>query len=393
VNYLRFIVPIALTIATTIMAGSAYADSEFRVDELTAKDSERALPHRRYIDVSRYLTNERLKFNLETNPGGIFVSGDADLSTYSDSPARRELISLNAHEVESVISYYELGDPNADPIVLFHGIPASAYEWRMIMPTLAKMGRVIAFDQIGQGRSSKHKSLTYTWKQQLAYTEAFFKALGLDKKRITIVATDTGGSLGFAFAARHPQQIKGLAFFETVLGPVPSFSVMPIQAQQFRSPEGYRRIIDENAFTENLIIHSAEIVPPNDRPFTINPFTPDAIRAYQRPYKKKDNRRVLAQWVREIPIMDGSPDGFGNTNIALWSQFAGYLMTSTVPKLFIYASPGVLNTDPTVQFVLTNYNRNNSLTAINLGLGFHFLHEDNPDQVGYEIADWYQRLR
>ncbi|MGR9051844.1 MAG: alpha/beta fold hydrolase [Gammaproteobacteria bacterium] len=354
--------------------------------------SEHPFTHRRNIHVSDYFTEARLKFDPRTNPTGIFSSPDGDRTTFSDAAARQELVKLNTRGAESLISYIDVGDPDADPIVLFHGIPTSAYEWRNIIPILAEHGRVIAFDQIGQGYSSKHRELTYTWKQQLAYVEAFFYKLGLQDKNIAIVVTDTGATLGLSYAARHPEQIKGIAFFESVLGPISSINDMTIQAQVFRSDEGNEKIITENTFVENLIVHSSEVIPPNDRPFSIRSFTPEEIRAYRRPYLNRDNRRVLAQWIREVPVIGGAPDGFGDSNIRLWLQFVGYMMTDAVPKLYLYASPGVLNTQPVVDFVLANFNTDDSLTAVNLGFGYHFLHEDYPEQVGEEIARWYRGL-
>lgn len=347
---------------------------------------------RQFINVTDYFTEDNLKFDINTNPHGIFTSDDNDTSTTADANARKELIELKRQHKKSLISYIDVGNPDADPIVLFHGIPTSSFEWREIISTLAEHGRVIAFDQLGQGYSSKHRSLTYTYKQQLAYTEAFFSALQLDQKKVTIVATDTGGSLGFAYAMRHPEQIKGIAFFETVFGPVPSLDRMTKQAQVFRSPEGNKKIITENTFIKNLIDHSSEIIPPNDTPFTIREFTAEETRSYKHPYLNKKHRRVLAQWVMEIPFMGGSHDGFGDTNIDIWGKFAAYLMTSPVPKLYLFAEPGVLNTIDTTHFVIDNFNTEGSLNWVNLGLGYHFLQEDYPEQIGQEIVDWYQNL-
>lgn len=348
--------------------------------------------NRSSVNVASYFTEKNLKFDPELNPDGIFTSDDRDTSSYADARARQELIQLNLSGKKSLISYIDVGDPAADPIVLFHGIPTSSFEWRQIIPLLKKHARVIAFDQIGQGHSTKHRQLTYTFKQHLAYTEAFFSALQLDQKKITVVATDTGSSLGFAYAMRHPDKIKGLAFFETVFGPVPTLEAMTAQAQVFRSMEGNRKIIEENTFIENLIVHSAEVIPPNTVPFAIEPFTAEEIRAYKFPYHKKEHRRVLAQWILEIPFIGGAPDGYGDTNIDIWSQFATYLMTSSVPKFYLFAEPGVLNTIGITNFVLENFNTNGSLSWVNLGLGYHFLHEDYAEQVGKEIANWYQNL-
>lgn len=347
---------------------------------------------RRYVNVAEYFTESHLAFDAENNVDGIFVSGDSETDSFSDARARRELIELNADGGHSLISYIDEGDPDGDPIVLFHGVPTSMFEWRNVIPELAKHGRVIAFDQIGHGYSSKHKNLTYTFKQHLAYVEAFFKELGLDRKKITIVATDTGGSLGFAYAMRHPEKIKGLAFFETIFGPIPSLSAMTLQAQDFRTAEGNRKIIDDNIFLNNLIVHSSEIVSPNQTPFSIREFSQYEINAYLRPFRKKERRRVLAQWINEVPVVGGAPDQKGDANIDIWMDFANYLINSDVPKLYLFASPGVLNPAPITDFVLENFNKNDSLAWVDLGLGYHFLQEDYPDRVAKEIAGWFVKL-
>lgn len=387
----KFLATLTLLICAPLLF--AHESLHNRPHKVLPVDSEKLFPFERLtIDVADFFTQDNLKFDIDLNPGGIFTSDDHDTSPLSDAEARRELIELNESGKKSLISYIDVGDPQADPIVLFHGIPTSMFEWRDVIPYLEKHARVIAFDQIGQGYSSKHKTLTYTYKQQLAYVEAFFAALLLDQKRITLVVTDTGGSLGFAYAMRHPDNIKGLAFFETVFGPVPSLDRMTRQAQVFRSQEGNEKIITENTFIENLIVHTSEVIPPNDTPFTIRSFTEAEIRAYAFPYLNKDHRRVLARWVLEIPFAGGAPDGYGDSNIDIWNQFAGYLMTNPVPKLYLFAEPGVLNTIETSHFVMENFNTENSMSAINLGLGYHFLQEDYPEQVGQAIAQWYRTL-
>ncbi len=57
-------------------------------------------------------------------------------------------------EVEgSKIHYVEEG--TGDPILFLHGNPTSSYLWRNIIPYAAEMGRAIAPDLIGMGKSGK----------------------------------------------------------------------------------------------------------------------------------------------------------------------------------------------------------------------------------------------
>ena len=200
------------------------------------------------------------------------------------------------------------------------------------------------------------------------------------------------GALAFAYAARHPKRIKALSFFETIFGPVPSFSNAPLQAQYFRSPEGQADIIENNAFIRDLIVRSAQTNPPADCPFTVRELTRREKIAYKIPYLRERNRRVLARWVMELPALDEFDVGFGTSNVDLFNQFAQYLMTNDVPKLFFHADPGVLTPAPVADFVKSNLNTGDSLTSVELGLGYHYLQEDHGVRIGQEIARWLREL-
>ena len=51
------------------------------------------------------------------------------------------------------IQYIEKGA--GDPILFLHGNPTSSYLWRNIIPHLTSVGRCIAMDLIGMGKSDK----------------------------------------------------------------------------------------------------------------------------------------------------------------------------------------------------------------------------------------------
>ena len=53
----------------------------------------------------------------------------------------------------SSMHYVESGV--GDPIVFLHGNPTSSYLWRNVIPHLSPLGRCVAPDLIGMGRSSK----------------------------------------------------------------------------------------------------------------------------------------------------------------------------------------------------------------------------------------------
>ncbi|MEM9487913.1 MAG: haloalkane dehalogenase, partial [Myxococcota bacterium] len=134
----------------------------------------------------------------------------------------------------------------------------------------------------------------------------------------------------------------------------------------------------------------------SDRPFTVRALTFLEEFAYSLPYLWPDNRRVLARFPSEIPVAtqpDGTEDtSMAATNLDLFNQFAQYLATTDTPKLFFYASPGLLGTAPAVDQVKAAFNTGDSLTSFDFGLGYHFFQEDYPERIGQEIARWLREL-
>ncbi len=337
---------------------------------------------RRSIDVSNFMTEENIKFDAINNPSGFFTSADADNSTFSDALARQELVQVGKKEEPSFISYLEAGNTAGDPLILVHGQPTQAYLWRKVIPGLPQDAHIIALDMIGYGESSK-PDITYTFKQHSAYLLAFIKTLGLDSKRITFVVHDIGSVPALAYASRFPENIKGIIFFEALLGPVPSFDFMPQQAQFFRSPEGNSSIITENTFIKGMLI-SPEM--------SDHKFTDEELTVYRKPFIAEEDRNVLAIVPLEVPVTGGAPDGFGDTNIELLGRNVQYLTTNPVPRLFMHASPGVLIPNSAVSEIIGNFNPENSLTVKDMGNGKHFWQEDIPVALAVEIKTWYEQL-
>src|SRR5579872_1683639 len=112
----------------------------------------------------------------------------------------------------SKIHYVEAG--SGDPILFLHGIPASCYVWRNVIPHLSSLGRCIAPDLIGMGQSDK-PNIEYTISDHIKYIEKFIDALKL--RRVTLVMHGWGSVIGFSYAMQHEENCKGLVFYEAYL--------------------------------------------------------------------------------------------------------------------------------------------------------------------------------
>ena len=99
-----------------------------------------------------------------------------------------------------------------DPIIFIHGAPESSYIWRNVMPYLEPYGRVMAPDLIGHGHSDKPDHLQYKFPDHVKYLDGWFKALNL--KNVTLVGHDWGSILACYYAARKPNNVRGIAMIE-----------------------------------------------------------------------------------------------------------------------------------------------------------------------------------
>ena len=106
---------------------------------------------------------------------------------------------------------------------------------------------------------------------------------------------DWGSALGFDWAYRHQNHVKGIVYMEAVLFHY-NWSDWPDDArkifQGFRSPVGEKLILDKNYFIELVLPNSV-----------IRELTPSEMDAYRRPFLNPgEDRRPMLTWPRQIPI-------------------------------------------------------------------------------------------
>ncbi len=272
----------------------------------------------------------------------------------------------------SRMHYVEQG--SGAPILLLHGNPSSAFIWRNVIPKLSSQGRVIAPDLIGHGQSDK-PNIEYSYRQHVEHLTAFIEALGL--QNLTLVVHDAG-NIGFSYAAQHPENIRGIIFFETLLGPVQSLDDAPPELRDFftrlRDPQiGPQLVLEENFFIEQLLQQQ-----------TLRTLTEPELNRYRAPFPTPQSRTPLLAWPTGLPVGGEPADAF-----ALWAQFQSFLFTSPIPKLLLHVEPGLLLPPAAVAQIEANMR---NVTVRSLGQGLHFVQEDAPDALGDAIADWLPEL-
>ena len=277
-------------------------------------------------------------------------------------------------EVEgSKLHYIEMGDGN--PILFLHGNPTSSYLWRNIIPAVTPLGRCIALDLIGMGKSDK-PDIEYRFFDHVKYVEEFIRAK--DLQDITLVLHDWGSALGFHYASRHESNVKGMAFMEAILKPIASWEEMDEGTRQMfqalRTPElGWDLVVNQHIFVERAIPGSI-----------IRPLTEGEMNHYREPFIDPASRKPIWRWPNEIPIA-GEPADV----VEAVESYSRWLQSTELPKLLLYATPGALIAAQEVQWCQQHLK---NLTTADIGEGIHYPQEDNPQRIGSELARWYQTL-
>src|SRR6266404_5200526 len=115
----------------------------------------------------------------------------------------------------SRLHYLDVG--TGDPFLFLHGNPTWSYCWRNVIPYLEPLGRCIAPDFIGFGKSD-HPDIEYRIFDQIRYIEEF--VVQLDLRNITLVIHDWGALVGLNLARRFPERIRAVAFCEFPVKPL-----------------------------------------------------------------------------------------------------------------------------------------------------------------------------
>ncbi|MFI7054976.1 haloalkane dehalogenase [Streptosporangium canum] len=284
---------------------------------------------------------------------------------------RKRRIEIDGLEM----AYVEEGE--GDPIVFLHGNPTSSYVWRNVIPYLADKGRCIAPDLIGMGESAKLPASgpgSYRFVEHRRYLDAFLQALDV-RERVVMVLQDWGSALGFDWAYRQPSALRGIAYMEAFVAPIPSWSDWPEPAvalfQAIRSTAGEEMVLDQNFFIDDVL--PAEV---------LRGLSEAEMAVYRRPYTEPgESRRPTLTWPREVPVA-GEPRDVHD----VVTRYAEWLAKSSVPKLFIEAVPGTMF--ETHRAVARSWPNQAHITIT----GGHMVQEDAPDQIGAAIASWLRDL-
>ncbi|HWP67063.1 MAG TPA: haloalkane dehalogenase [Candidatus Limnocylindria bacterium] len=313
---------------------------------------------------------------MESDPAGGANRGPHSaprlgVTVRADYGSARMLAKRRCTVLGRQMAYVETG--TGAPIVFLHGNPTSSYLWRNVMPHLADQGRCIAPDLIGMGDSDKLEPSgpeRYRFLEHREFLDGLLDALGV-REDVTLVIHDWGSALGFDWARRHPDAVRGIAYMEAIVAPL-TWDDWPEAGREifrmFRSPAGEQMILERNLFVETVLPGSI-----------LRRLTDAEMAEYRRPFATPgEGRRSMLSWPRQIPI-EGEPAEVDE----IVSAYAAWLASAPVPKLFINADPGAILVGRQRE-ACRRWPNQQEVTV----RGVHFVQEDSPDEIGRAIAAW-----
>jgi haloalkane dehalogenase len=251
---------------------------------------------------------------------------------------------------------------SGEPIVCLHGVPASGFIYRKVLPALAARGmQGVTFDFPGLGFADRPEQFDYSWSGLARWTVDALDAAKIDG--FHLVVHDIGGPVGFDVMRRIPKRIRSLTVLNTIVR-VASFQ-RPFVMEPF-AHRGFGWFWLQGLRTP-MIIALMRTVGMHDGPSN------DEIRAYGALLMREDGGRAFLKIMRSFERTEQFEDGIVTA-----------LKTMTVPAQVIWGAQdtalAMKKYAPPVCEVL-------GLPDWHKVRGKHFLQEDSPNEIAEHIAN------
>ncbi|MDU0203989.1 alpha/beta fold hydrolase [Paenibacillus sp. MAH-36] len=242
---------------------------------------------------------------------------------------------------DGVIHYIDEGQ--GPVILLLHGNPTWSYLYRNVIKELSDECRLIALDYPGLGMSRAPSDYGYTPKEHSEAVTEFIRRLNL--KEFVLVVQDWGGPIGFNYAVRHRENLRGIVVMNTWAWPATLPAMKLFSLAMGGWPFGYwlqtRRNFFAKKIVPNGIYHSEKITDILRNAYT-DPFpTPKSRKpTWVFPRQIRKARAWLAEIEAKLPVLSNLPAqilwgmkdsaGFPPEEMAKWQ---GYLKLNETESL------------------------------------------------------------
>ena len=193
-------------------------------------------------------------------------------------------------------------DDQIGTLLCVHGNPTWSYLWRALLAKPPNRWRVTAVDQLGMGWSERLPEPRLL-AQRIADLSDLTSAMELSGPVVT-VAHDWGGPISLGWALSHQDQLAGVVLTNTAVHQPPG-SRAPSLIRLARTPGILRAVCEWTpAFVRGTTALSRPALPAEVR------------RSFAAPYRTRQRRRAVADFVADIPLSDNHPSKVALDEIA-----------------------------------------------------------------------------
>ncbi len=207
------------------------------------------------------------------------------------------------------VKLYAEESGRGETLVLLHGLGASGYTFRRIIPDLARRYRVVTVDLKGHGRSDKPFDLSYSAHDQAVLIYWFLRTYGLD--RVTLIGHSFGGqvalNLALVIKRYDPARIRRLVLMSTPAYPQPFTAAVSLLRKPVLPYIALTLIPREIPIAMALMTEAVGLG---------LPVTQQDVDIYAQPYADAGARHAVIQTARQIV-----PDN-ARTLVARYSSLA-----------------------------------------------------------------------
>lgn len=260
--------------------------------------------------------------------------------------------------------YVEQGQ--GDPILCLHGEPSWCYLYRKMIPTLEKVGWVIAPDLIGFGRSDKPvEREAYTYAMHYQSLASF--VVQLDLRRITLVCQDWGGLLGLPLAAEMADRFARLVIMNTGL---------PISGKPLSPAFMAWRAFAARTGDMNV----GEVLQRG----TVTQLSPEVVAAYDAPFPDATYKAGAVVFPTLVPVSEDAEA------LPAMRQAAQALQSWRKPALVLFSDqdPVTAGGDQFFRQLIPTAADEPQITIRGAG---HFLQEDKGEEIAEQIVTFIRR--
>jgi haloalkane dehalogenase len=253
-----------------------------------------------------------------------------------------------------------------DPFLCLHGEPSWCYLYRKMIPALEKVGRVIAPDLIGFGRSDKPvEREAYTYAMHYQSLASF--VVQLDLRRITLVCQDWGGLLGLPLAAEMADRFARLVIMNTGL---------PISGKPLSPAFMAWRAFAARTGDMNV----GEVLQRG----TVTQLSPEVVAAYDAPFPDATYKAGAVVFPTLVPVSEDAEA------LPAMRQAAKALQSWRKPALVLFSDqdPVTAGGDPFFRQLIPTAADEPETTIRGAG---HFLQEDKGEEIAEHVVEFIRR--